>query len=35
MKALIAGDREGLLRKREIAARESAGYPPFGRWRAW
>ncbi len=30
MKALIAGDREAFYAS-EIAARESAGYPPFGR----
>jgi primosomal protein N' (replication factor Y) len=30
MKALIAGDREAFYAT-EIAARESAGYPPFGR----
>jgi len=30
MKALIAGDREAFYGS-EIAARESAGYPPFGR----
>jgi primosomal protein N' (replication factor Y) len=30
MKALIAGDREAFYAS-EIAARETAGYPPFGR----
>jgi primosomal protein N' (replication factor Y) len=30
IKALVSGDRDAFLRQ-EIAAREAAGYPPFGR----